>query len=76
MDGVGGAAAVGEGGDDEVGAVDVVAAGEDAAAAGAVVVADADQVAALVRVQAGRGLLEQVVGAVADGEDDNCSAGS
>src|SRR3990172_3115762 len=70
MDRVGGAAAVGQGCDDEVGAVDVIAAGEDAAAAGAVVVADADQVAALVGVQSGGGLLQQVVGAVADGEDD------
>src|SRR3972149_5337232 len=70
MDGVGGAAAVGPGRGDKVGAVDVVAAGEQAAAAGAVVVADSNQVAALVRVQARRGLLQQVVGAVADGEDD------
>src|SRR3990170_4373968 len=70
VDRVGGAAAVGQGRDHKVGAVDVVAAGEQAAAAGAVVVADSNQVAALVRVQAGRRLLQQVVGAVADGEDD------
>src|SRR3972149_5446043 len=57
VDGVGGAAAVGQGCHHKVGAVDVVAAGEHAAAAGAVVVADSNQVAALVRVQAGRGLL-------------------
>src|SRR3990172_8981797 len=70
VDRVGGVAAVGQGCDHKVGAVDVVAAGEHAAAAGAVVVADSNQVAALVRVQAGRRLLQQVVGAVADGEDD------
>src|SRR3990172_11151606 len=70
MDGVGGAASVGQGRDDKIGAVDVVAAGEQAAAAGAVVVADSNQVAAFVRVQAGRRLLQEVVGAVADGEDD------
>src|SRR3990172_2180351 len=70
VDRVGGVAAVGQGCDHKVGAVDVIAAGEHAAAAGAVVVADSNQVAALVRVQAGRRLLQQVVGAVADGEDD------
>src|SRR3990170_8696730 len=70
MDGVGGAAAVGQGRDHKVGAVDVVAAGEHAAAAGSGVIADSNQVAALVRVQAGRRLLQQVVGAVAYGEDD------
>src|SRR3990172_3259902 len=62
VDRVGGVAAVGQGCDHKVGAVDVVAAGEHAAAAGAVVVADSNQVAALVRVQAGRRLLQQVVG--------------
>ncbi len=69
MDGLGGAASVGEGGDDEVGAVDVVAAGEDAGAGGSAFFVDLDEGFA-VGADAGGSLGDDGVGAVADGDDD------
>ena len=71
VDCLGGAAAVREGGDDEVGAVDVVAAREDAGTRRHVRVrVHFDEVPAI-RRDAGRCFFDRGVGVVADGDGDS-----